>query len=319
MASSSSSSPSVSVTREEFNAFHKSDRTLFTRLVIGLRRDIRQSLQVMSFLLSLEKSGLLMHLIVNLVSLPDYFTNSVADEVMMCLSCLSYNTFSSFVASTGMNINSSTIPLITRMSGGYLTLQVIHQNRENILPAMKKHLTSVCYPAFEDICVRAEMNNQEIAEKEKAIEMMKQLSINRAVHRAESSRRFLSEQQETARTSNVGAIISEDEQSREDVRTVFLTFSRGYPITEAEVHAYFTRTFGEIIEAIIMPAGEGNEQALYAKMVLHSAAMIPEIASDAVTRTKYIINGKHVWARKYIPRASMMTANNGAPSNGVSP
>ncbi|XP_010424084.2 PREDICTED: uncharacterized protein LOC104709120, partial [Camelina sativa] len=196
------------------------------------------------------------------------------------------------------------------------TLEVIHQNRENILLAMKKHLNSICYPAFEDICVRAEMNNKEIAEK--AIEMMKLLSINRAVRRPESSSQFFSEQQETTRTRNVGAIFSEDEQSREDERTVFLTFSRGYPITEAEVHAYFTRRFGEIIEAIIMPPGEGNEQALYAKMVLHSAAMIPEIVSDEVTRTKYIINGKHVWARKYIPRSSMMTINNGAPSNGVS-
>ncbi|EOA22855.1 hypothetical protein CARUB_v10003585mg [Capsella rubella] len=317
MASSSSSSPSplpaVSVTREEFNAFHKCDRALFTRLVVTLRRDISQSLQVMSFLLYLEKSGLISNLIVNLVSLPDYFTISVAEEVMMCLNCLSYEGFSTFLANSGTNINSSTIPLITRMTRGYFTLQVIHEDRENILLAMKKYLTSICYPAFEDICARAEMNNKESAEMEKAMdEKMKQLGINRVVHKPESScSQFLSEQQGA---SKVGAF-SVDEQAREDGRTVFLTFSKGYPISEAEVHAYFTRRFGEIIEAIIMPGGEGNEQALYAKMVLHSAALIPEIVSDAVTRTKYTINGKHVWARKYIPRSSL---NNLSPSNGVS-
>jgi len=64
-----------------------------------------------------------------------------------------------------------------------------------------------------------------------------------------------------------------------------------------------------------MPGGEGNEQALYAKMVLHSAAMIPEIVSDGIERNKYTINGKHVWARKYIPRSSIN--NNLAPSYGV--
>lgn len=89
--------------------------------------------------------------------------------------------------------------------------------------------------------MQAEKNNKEIVEKEKALEKMKQLSINnRVVHKPESSSQFLSEQQPTTRTSKVGAI-SEDDQLREEERTVFLTFSRGYPISEGEVHAYFTR------------------------------------------------------------------------------
>ncbi|CAL9230170.1 unnamed protein product [Arabidopsis halleri] len=302
-SSSSSSSSAVSVTRDEFNAFHKCDRDLFSRFVGRLRRDISQSLQVMSFLLYLEKSGLVSNLIVNFNSLPDFFINAVADEVVMCLSCLSYENFSMFVA----NFGQKTIPLITRMTGEYLTLAVIHQNRESILLSMKKHLNSICHPAFEDLCVQAE--------EKKVMEDMKQLGFSKVVHKAETSSQFLSGQQVTTRTSKVGAF-SEDEQAREDDRTVFLTFSRGYPISEAEVHAYFTRRFGEIIEAIIMPGGEGNEQALYAKMVLRSAAMIPEIVSDGITRNKYTINGKHVWARKYIPRSSI---NNLSPSYGVSP
>lgn len=88
--------------------------------------------------------------------------------------------------------------------------------------------------------MHAEKNNKEIVEKEKAMEKMKQLSINRVVHKPESSSQFLSEQQATTRTSKVGAI-SEDDQVRDEERTVFLTFSRGYPISEAEVHGYFTR------------------------------------------------------------------------------
>lgn len=76
------------------------------------------------------------------------------------------------------------------------------------------------------------------------------------------------------------------------------------------------RRFGDIIEAIHMPGMEGNEQALFAKMVLHSAVKIPEIVTTGITRTKYIINGKHVWARKFIPNAK--SANNLSPSFGVS-
>ncbi|CAH2072835.1 unnamed protein product [Thlaspi arvense] len=300
MASSSSSS-AVSVTREEFNAFHKLDRSLFTRLVLNLRRDISQSLQVMSFLLYLEQSALVRHLVVNLVSLPDFFINAVADEVVTCLNCMSYDDLSAFVAKLGQNINMFTIPLITRMTGEYLTLAVIHRDRESILLEMKRHLTRVCYPAFEDICLHAEMYNEK---------------------REKETSQFLCGQQETTNhvggTNNVGAaLISEDGQVTAEDRTIFLTFSRGYPISEAEVHAYFTRRYGEIIEAIEMGGKEGNEQVLYAKMVLRSAATIPEIVENGGdTRNKFTINGKHVWARKFIPRSSM---NLLPPSYGVSP
>lgn len=43
--------------------------------------------------------------------------------------------------------------------------------------------------------------------------------------------------------------------------------------------------------------GVGDDQALYAMMVLHSAAKVKEIVEDGVIRAKFAINGKHVWAR----------------------
>ncbi|ESQ41309.1 hypothetical protein EUTSA_v10015793mg [Eutrema salsugineum] len=317
MASSSSTS-SKFVTREEFHAFHKLDRALFSRLVLSLRRDISQSLQVMSFLLHLEKTGLLRNIIVNLVYLPDFFINAVAEEAVLCLSCLSYEDFSTFVATLGQNTNSFTIPLITRMTGEYLSLAVIHKNRENILLEMKKHLTRICYPAFEDICVHAEKEKMYTVEREKAIEKMSQLGISRIVSKAG--------QKETsnhvAGTNKVSGAFSDDEQVNADERTVFLTFSRGYPISEAEVHAFFTRRFGEIIESIHMPGVEGNGQALYAKMVLHSASKIPEIVENGGdTKTKFTINGKHVWARKFLPQSSnsLPQSSNSLPQScGVS-
>ncbi|KAL1192882.1 hypothetical protein V5N11_013267 [Cardamine amara subsp. amara] len=307
MASSSSSSV-LSVKREEFNAFHKIDRSLFSRLVLSLSRDISKSLQVMSFLLYLEKSGLAHNLILNLVSLPDLFINTVADEVVACLSLLAYVDCSTYFS----NQKSFTIPTITRMTGGYLTLSVIHQDRENILKEMKKHLIRTCYPAFEDILVQAEMHNKKKMsidqEMEKTMENMKQLAISKVGHKAESSNQILSGQQEITGTSKVGAV-SEDAQVMAEDRIVFLTFSKGYPVSAVELYAYFTRRFGDIIEAILMP-GVGHEQVLYATMVLRSAAMVPEILSSEEIKNKFTIKGKHVWARKFIPKYS----NNISPS-----
>ncbi|KAF8085600.1 hypothetical protein N665_0658s0002 [Sinapis alba] len=269
------SSSSISITREEFNAFHKFDRDLFTRIVISLRRDISLSFRVMCFLIYLEKSVLMSNLIFNLVSLPDLFMNTIIDEVVMCLRCLSCENFPTFVASL-RNINSLSIPWIRRMTRQNFTLEVFHQNREDILLEMKKHLKSICYPAFEDICF--EMQDME---------------------KMYTSSHFLCAQQATtnhaAGTNNV-----EGQQVTAEDRTVFLTFSKGHPISEEEVYAYFTRRFGDIVEAIHMGGVGGKDQALYARMVLRSAAKIPEIVSDEGCRTKFTINGKHVKARKFI-------------------
>ncbi|KAF8055516.1 hypothetical protein N665_1292s0013 [Sinapis alba] len=283
-------SPSaISITREEFNTFHKYDRELFTRLVITLRRDIRQSCQVMSFLLYLEKTApRLRNLIAGFASLPDIKVNMVADQVVTCMMCLSYEDFPAFVANLRKRIISPEIPSITNLTGGYLTLIVIHNNRENILFEMKKHFKSVCIPAFEDICMRAEMYNKEIEKRENAIAKMSQLRIGSVFQNGESS---TSQFYQQGRNRVKGA----------EERTIFLTFSKGYPVSEAEVHAYFTRRFGEIIVAINMGGAGENEQTLYATMELNCASRIPDILTEGIYRTKFTINGKHVWARKFIP------------------
>lgn len=98
--------------------------------------------------------------------------------------------------------------------------------------------------------MHAEMYNKEKMytdqEREKTMEKTNRLGISKA-HKAESSSKFLSDQQETIKVAKIGdgvvAAFSEGEQVMEDNRTVFLTFSKGYPISEAEVHAYFTRYY----------------------------------------------------------------------------
>ncbi|KAK4403843.1 hypothetical protein Sango_0752900 [Sesamum angolense] len=98
-------------------------------------------------------------------------------------------------------------------------------------------------------------------------------------------------------TSNYG---EEEEQIAADDRTIFLTFSKGYPITEDEVREFFTRRFGDFIEELIMQEVGEDEQVLYARMVARSPAVIEGIVGG--NKAKYSINGKHVWARKYVKK-----------------
>ncbi|XVE99391.1 hypothetical protein REPUB_Repub03eG0194200 [Reevesia pubescens] len=87
-----------------------------------------------------------------------------------------------------------------------------------------------------------------------------------------------------------------------DDRTIFLTFSKGYAISENEVREFFTRTFGEnFIEGIEMQEVPAGEQPLYARLVLKSASGLG-IVLNGKAKAKFSINGKHVWSRKFVRR-----------------
>ncbi|XP_020549517.1 uncharacterized protein LOC105161926 isoform X2 [Sesamum indicum] len=84
-------------------------------------------------------------------------------------------------------------------------------------------------------------------------------------------------------------------------RTMFATFSKGYPVSETEVRQFFTRMFGNCIESFHMQEVGPDEQALYARIVFHRPSFI-QVILNGDTKAKFTINGKHVWMRQFIPR-----------------
>nr|GLL23189.1 uncharacterized protein LOC109188014 [Ipomoea trifida] len=101
-----------------------------------------------------------------------------------------------------------------------------------------------------------------------------------------------------------------------DDRTIFLTFSKGYPITEQEVKDFFSRKFGDSIEAIHMQEVGTGEQVLYARLVARSLAALEAIVIGG--KAKYNINGKHVWARKYVKKQNSKALSSSPPSSSSS-
>ncbi|KAI3508632.1 hypothetical protein L1887_23641 [Cichorium endivia] len=106
----------------------------------------------------------------------------------------------------------------------------------------------------------------------------------------------------------------EDEVVPPENRTIFLTFSKGYPISESEVKLYFTRIFGDFIESIYMQPVEPENQPLFARIVARSPSMVRAVVErdGADGKSKYYINGKHVWARKYVKRTPSKDNADGA-------
>ncbi|XP_027364371.1 uncharacterized protein LOC113871470 [Abrus precatorius] len=104
-------------------------------------------------------------------------------------------------------------------------------------------------------------------------------------------------------------------------RTIFMTFSKGYPISEAEVREFFSRRYGDIIETIQMQFVVPPEQSLYARVVIRLEAInIIDHFLESKSKVKLSINGKHVWARKYVhkgnksqQKTSQVTAESPSP------
>lgn len=59
------------------------------------------------------------------------------------------------------------------------------------------------------------------------------------------------------------------------------------------------RIFGEFIEEIHMQEVPNDSQPLYARMVCRSSGIIPKIAPPG-NKSLYCINGKHIYAKKYV-------------------
>ncbi|XP_038889233.1 uncharacterized protein LOC120079123 [Benincasa hispida] len=314
MASSSSSPDSCfTVSQEEFNMFHTIDRTLFARMVFGLGRDPDESVRVMGLWLWLEQNGEEFNLVYKMLSLPDALIDALSDETVMSLACIDNDKFPFEPDST------VDIPLIQHVSKTPVSLRFFHENRLAILRGVTKICKDICHRAFFDIL--------HTLQTQRVISRATVPSFP-AVHggargrflaaapaskfggqnfgfvglRGESSTTAVSAATVTAIQSGMAGLKLKEEEREAipaDERTIFLTFSKGYPISEEEVRDYFGRRYGDFIENIHMQEAQPPEQPLYALLVVKMESSI-DVVLEGRTKAKFSINGKHVWARKYV-------------------
>lgn len=251
MASSSSLAP-LTVTKEQFKTFHNIDRILFTKLVHYLGRNSIESMQVIALWIWLEHSGLCRDLVNTLLTWPDTLITSLADEAVLCLSCIQSD--ESFPFSLQ---NIEVIPLTQSITKSRVSLSFFRDNRLKILHAVTKNVIEVCARAFEDLVLH-EVQNKAIICDENAENMVKQqlsdygsivpvMSYYDAVVQRQHDV-FRNEVDEMLRRMQISSSNSDEKGNHDDQvtvppdeRTIFLTFSKGYPISENEIRDFFIR------------------------------------------------------------------------------
>ncbi|KAF3439684.1 hypothetical protein FNV43_RR17962 [Rhamnella rubrinervis] len=253
------------VSQEEFKQFHGIDRELYTLLVINLQRDPTECMQIIALFLWLERTGF-PKIVKKMTTLPYILISELAEEAVTCLNCIHSRSSKTSSSSSSTSDQNMDIPLIQCLMEKEISLQFFYENRAHACQEVARIVKDVCVRALADI-------------------------MQQAIERKANTCQNLAADHQTQVYIMVPA---------ED-RTMFVTFSKGYPVYEWEVREFINRAYGDCIESVIMQEVQPNEQSLFARIVFHSASTI-EMILDGMSKAKFTINGKHVWVRKYVPK-----------------
>ncbi|KAL8464110.1 hypothetical protein ACS0TY_033872 [Phlomoides rotata] len=292
------------VSLEEFRLFHGIDRALFLILVSDLGRLPNECVYILGLWLWLERAGFY-NFISKVLRLPTFLIDEVADEAMACLGCLN----AQFPPPT----ESAEIPLTQSLVQRDISLQFFQENRLTTFQEIQNLVRGVCVPTLSDIWQSGASASHYNSSQAPIMGTARASSSNQAwaphpVQRnTVSSRPQNHEMFRYEMPQNYGGRprhreMSQEERERNE-RTMFVTFSKGYPVSEAEIRRFFSGIFGNCIESFYMQEARGGEQALYARIVFRSPLYIDSILEGQVRgKVKIILNGKHVWMRKFVPK-----------------
>ncbi|KAF9625668.1 hypothetical protein IFM89_025229, partial [Coptis chinensis] len=304
----------------ELISFHAIDRELFHRLVITLHRNPRQVMEVIALWVWLEAVGY-PSIIGRMGSLPDVVVIALFEEGLTCLYHIESN--------SPPNPMHDNIRLTANlMRDHFISLQVLYNNRVRGRNVISRTVNEIFTRAFEDIVQEAaralNTGNTDwtsstkvqtttdgyfsIVENGQTSQVVSPPAYvglsagyhplinygndymlpNLGLNGTEVQGHF-----EMGESSNQGAqshavvkhaLLDED-------RTLFLTFTRGYPTTGEEILDFFQRTYGNVVESVQMGETAPTVQPLYAYIVFHSASTLVAIL-DGNEAVMFVVNGK---------------------------
>ncbi|GAU47291.1 hypothetical protein TSUD_94800 [Trifolium subterraneum] len=285
------------ITNKEVHLFYQMDRELFCFLIFKLHREVTQSLLVMALWLWFEKVGC--HNLIKKVSiLPGTLINALVNEAVTCLQFLEMD---DPIIPIGGGL-----PLTKIITQKEISLQMFNLKRYTLVTGIKIVLNQTCARIFNDIL-------QMVLKRQNVISTQGTTSRTHAPNIPLTLPGFphplfgtfdLSPKVENINLSDERIWIEKrpyDDATNDD-RSMFLTFSRGFPVSEMEVRCLFTTNYGDCVQSLTM-GGDKNpgEQPLFAVMILKMVEIIDQILMGKRV-AKLQINGKHIWARKYEPR-----------------
>ncbi|XP_076920389.1 uncharacterized protein LOC143581503 [Bidens hawaiensis] len=327
--------PNLKISKEEYRLFYNYERALF-KILLGLQHEIVDAKLVIGFLLWLERGGYTSYPLgktfINYLSLDTI--NEVADEVLICIKFLHKKANNLMFEGSSNSYNISKLQCFLDRKQIHLD-EIYHSSDlicdevyciahdvsaksfDDILeqfsspirtPAMFPHSVSGPVLAFQEAPSNGVANQDSIfmQARQMAHQYQHQQMVARVTPVTEFRQStFLGQNQAYAGSQNNTRLLElePDEVVPPDDRTIFLTFSKGYPISADDVTQYFCGLFGDCIQSIHMQPVEPGSQPLFARMVVRDLSSVRAVIGNGLDgKSRYVINGKHVWARKFVPR-----------------
>ncbi|CAN6300142.1 unnamed protein product [Urochloa humidicola] len=280
---------------ERLLLFHKLERDLFHRLVHDLAQDPAVMRWVIALWLWLESTG---HhdFIRRVAALPGPVVLRFVDEAVACLRCLA-NLGQGTTTAGAEDDRNRYLPCTNALLNEPINdVSYFVQGRREVLDGIKHQYKSICLA----VCNVGSSTSCGVPAAP--------LMVSFPVHTAPRVARPLPlNPMEVSFTLNPMASpwIPVQSPLPDDYRSLFITFSKGYPISKDDIITFFNSVFGPCVETVMVEkVAAPGQQPVYGRVILRSAAMIPVVLNGRQT-AKFMIKGRHLWARIYIPASRL--------------
>ncbi|KAB2074042.1 hypothetical protein ES319_A07G126200v1 [Gossypium barbadense] len=251
--------PVEELTLKQLQQFHNIDRMAYSRLVLTLRFDPFPSMKIVAFWNFLERIGF-KHFVHNLLHFSDRMIFSLAKVTLVCLECLFCAPQEIF---PWVHLD---FPEMNKLVGQEILLSFLFKNREAVEGMIEDFVKDVCQVAFMDI-VEGNLGCKPSSNPDSELD---------------------------SPTSDDGGdnreLFTDDGKARVDSedRSLFMTFSRGHPVSNQELHGFIVGKYGKCVEAIYM---DKNPSHFDFSRILGGQKLV-----------KLFINGKQVRVRRFVPK-----------------
>ncbi|XP_009622739.2 uncharacterized protein [Nicotiana tomentosiformis] len=174
-----------------------------------------------------------------------------------------------FLASNSSSISQDFCPLTSQLLFP-LSLKEIISNKEKVNKEISLIYDTFCCDGFE---VKLEEKTKNMAEEEKV-----NLALNSKLNP-----------------------FAKEWSSSEANRSLFMTFSRGYPISRRQIINFFNRKYGDCVEDVFTFRKQGRDPT-FGKVVFKNTSSCALVLRGGCDVARFYIGSGHVWVKQYKPR-----------------
>ncbi|RVW81351.1 hypothetical protein CK203_038070 [Vitis vinifera] len=297
-------------------ALHHLERIVFRR-ILDMGTDVQLSKRIVSFWLWLEAEGY-EDIVKRLCCHDDELLAHACAEAKVALASLNSDSLQS--GSLGV------IPITARLSGCRSSLFNISKNKDSVSKDISGLCNGVCSVIFKDILeekgLKADNNNT--CDESHDIKTTGQVvrkwfrPMGQGMNQQGGAAGLpgLSPINGTLLTrarSKLNPFAKEwnpwQERAPEEDRSLFITFSNGYPLSNFQLWQFFTTMYGDCVEKVDVNWAETRRGPPLFGRVVFTKSSVPALIVNNKEHAKFLVHGRPLWCKKYQPKKEVSTSH----------